>query len=54
VNVSMNRTPAARPAWMDARKEFLKSIAAGWIYTQPVIGLAVSFVLSLLLASRFI
>jgi len=53
VNASMNQTIVAALASMGAKKDVLRSIAAGWIYS-PVIGFAVSFVLSLLLARGFL
>jgi phosphate/sulfate permease len=49
VNASMNQTIVAALASMGARKKVLKSIILGWVYS-PVIGFAVSFGLSLLLA----
>jgi phosphate/sulfate permease len=53
VNASMNQTIVAALASMGAKKDVLRSIAAAWIYS-PVIGFAVSFVLSLLLARGFL
>ncbi|MDA4134667.1 MAG: anion permease [Thaumarchaeota archaeon] len=53
VNASMNQTIVAALASMGARKKVLKSIVLGWIYS-PVIGFAVSFGLSLLLARGLI
>ena len=49
VNASMNQTIVAALASMGARKKVLKSIILGWVYS-PVIGFAVSFGLSFLLA----
>lgn len=49
VNASMNQTIVAALASMGARKKVLRSIVLGWIYS-PVIGFAVSFALSYLLA----
>jgi PiT family inorganic phosphate transporter len=49
VNASMNQTIVAALAPMGARRRVLRRILAGWIYS-PVIGFAVSFALSLLLA----
>ena len=53
VNASMNQTIVAALASMGAKKDVLRSIAAGWVYS-PVIGFAVSFVLSVLLARGFL
>jgi PiT family inorganic phosphate transporter len=52
VNASMNQTIVAALASMGAKRKVLKSILAGWVYS-PVIGFAVSFALSSLLAKGF-
>jgi len=53
VNASMNQTIVAALASMGARRKVLKSIVMGWVYS-PVIGFAVSFGLSFLLAKGFL
>jgi len=49
VNASMNQTIVSALASMGARRRVLRGIVLGWIYS-PLIGFAVSFALSLLLA----
>ncbi len=53
VNASMNQTIVAALASMGARKKVLRSIVIGWVYS-PVIGFAVAYVLSLMLAKGFV